>query len=223
MKKKTNFWIWLLVGGWSLKTEISLKMSDSCISISKSQITLFWLLVGICARKWRSQKSSLFFSLNVPTRSSKNGHFESKSMMKMMKISDFHVFFHFSSENRLFRFGKQIQIHWNNKLKSFVSGLEKSDFRVVGENDQSLFLQANSQSKTLHFHFSAFWNPNLDFLVPEKSCRIDLPVAEMISVCINKTRFLADNCSNKKYCFKCAKKHFAWAKISPVETPYVLN
>ena len=61
--------------------------------------------------KMEIAKIESFFSLNVPTRSSKNGHFESKSMMKMMKISDFHVFFHFSSENRLFCFFKQTQIH----------------------------------------------------------------------------------------------------------------
>ena len=88
-RKKTHFLFWLVVGGWTPKTGIWVKMSDSCISIPKFQITLFWLVEGAFASKLRSQKPGPFFFFNVPTTSSKNGHFESKSMMKMMKISNF--------------------------------------------------------------------------------------------------------------------------------------
>ena len=138
-------------------------MGDSCISISKSQITLFWLLEGICARKWRSQKSGLFFSLNVPTRSPKNGHFESKSMMKIFKISDFHVFFHFSSENRLFRLWKLIQIHQNHKGKSFISVFGKIARRSIGEKRPTFVFTSDFFFKKLTFSFFSILESGIRF------------------------------------------------------------
>ena len=162
-KKKVDFWIWVNKGIWTSKTEISVKMGDSCISISKSQITLFWLLEGICAQKWRSQKSGLFFSLNVPTRSPKNGHFESKSMMKIFKISDFHVFSHFSSENRLFRLWKLIQIRQNHKGKSFISGFEKITRRSIGEKRPNFVFTSDFFFKKWSFSFFSFLESGIRF------------------------------------------------------------
>ena len=113
--------------------------------------------------KMEIAKIGSFFSLNVPTRSPKNGHFESKSMMKIFKISDFHVFFHFSSENRLFRLWKLIRIRQNHKGKSFISGFEKITWRSIGEKRPKFVFKSDFFFKKWPFSFFSILESGIRF------------------------------------------------------------